>query len=566
MGGAGAVGYDAWAMVARRVALRVAVAALAALAVVVWVHAVPLYFRADDAIFLEWASTHANPLTAFVPAQATVVGVFRPVQNLAWWALLRAFGLNPAPYQFVVTALFLACLALLHRIATRMASRAAGWWAVASFLAVFPYLASVMFWFSDLSFLLETTLMLAAVSLLLDAFAGRLSFAWGIAAFVLSGLAKEPALAIVPAVVAAWLAARWRATEPTTRRRGLLAVVVLISIGFVALVLNPSLAGRQGGYLDNGLAAAAAAARRWRFYSGCVVSGAGVAAVGVALYSAWRVLAGRAGRAIGPYLPLGLSLGIAWAVRGRASLAVGLLVASVGVHLVLRREESAAGVWFALPLLGLLSISFMVRTYLFEAAFGLALFVGMVLAGVANEVADRVRRFRVRQVAAAAAAIAAVLVVALALGGPRFVDMIDRRADTVALVVAARQNFRTVVTPLLDRKLPGATVVVVDYPDMGLEYARDIVPLPDGEKARRQKTMAAPELASFLRVAGRPELKVIALSEFLLQPVGTEALLVVMNRAEDAFLTHQALARRVLVEARRSGEIALLESAVRTGR
>ncbi len=559
---AGAVGYDAWAMVASRVAPRVAAVAVAALAVVVWVRAVPLYFRADDALFLAWASAHANPLTAFVPAQATLIGVFRPVQNLAWWALFRVFGLNPAPYQFVVTALFLGCLALLHRIAGRMASAAAGWWAVASFLVVFPYLASVMFWFSDLSFLLETTLMLVAIGLLVEAFAGRLSFAWGTAAFVLSGLAKEPALGIVPAVAATWLAAQWRTTEPARRRRGLLAVGVLASIGLVALLVDPSLAGRQGGFLGTGLAAAAAsAAERWRFYSVWVVSGAGVAAVGVGLFSAWRALAGRAGRASGLWLPLGISMATAWLVRSLPSVAVGLLVASVAVHVVLRRREGAAGVWFALPLLGLLSISFTVRTYLFEAAFGLAIFVGIVLEGVAREAAERVRRLRPRVAAAAAAA----LLVALAAAGPRLVDAVDRKANAVALVVAARQNFRTVVTALLDRKLPSATVVVVDYPDMGLDYTRDIVPLPDGEKAHRQKTMAAPELAAFLRVGGRPQYEVVTLSQFLLRPVGAEALLVVMSRAENAFLAGLPLERSVLVEARRSGEIALLENAIRTG-
>ena len=559
----GGVRYDAPAMVASKVALGVAAAAFAALAVVVWIREVPLYFRADDACFLEWAATHANPLTAFAPAQATVLGVFRPLQNLTWWVLVRAFGLNPAPYQFVVTALFLACLALLHRIATRMSSRAAGWWAVASFLAVFPYLASVVFWFSDLSFLLETALMLLAVSLLLDAFAGRLSFAWGGAAFVLSGLAKEPASAIVPAVAAAWLSAQWRTMEPARRRRGLLAVGVLIAIGLAALLLNPSLASRQGGFLGEGLAAAAAAAaRRWRFYSGLVVSGAGAAAVGVAWYSAWRALAGRA---IGPYLPLGVCLAAAWFLRGAPSAAVALLLASVAVHAVLRRRESAAGVWFALPLLGLTSISFVVRTYLFEAAFGLALFTGLVLADVAREVAESLPRRRVRA-AAAAAAVAAGVVAALVFAGPRFLEAVDRKADTVALVVAARQNFRAVVTALLARRSPGATLVVVDYTDMGLDYARDIVPLPDGEKAHRQKTMAAAELAAFLRVAGRPDYKVITLSEFLIRPPGAEALLVVMNRTEEAFLTRQPLERRVLVEARRSGEIAALESAVRIGR
>src|SRR3972149_9978171 len=108
-----------------------AVAALGALALVL---VFPVYFRADDALHLEWASSHPNPLAAFVPAKATVLGVFRPLQSLAWWSLYRLFGLRPEPYQLLVTLLFLACLGLLVRLSRGVFSAGQGRGALGAFL------------------------------------------------------------------------------------------------------------------------------------------------------------------------------------------------------------------------------------------------------------------------------------------------------------------------------------------------------------------------------------------------------------------------------------------------
>ena len=98
---------------------------------------------------------------------------------------------------------------------------------------------------------------------------------------------------------------------------------------------------------------------------------------------------------------------------------------------------------------------------------------------------------------------------------------------------------------------------------MGLDYARDIVPLPDIQKAQRQKTMMAHELAAYLRVAGRHDLTVVTLSEFMRLPVGTGALLVVMNTTEDGMVGGLLRQRHLLVESVRRGELARLYRVVR---
>ena len=549
-------------MAVSKAVLRVAWPGLAGLAACIWIWMFPVYFRADDARWLDWASAHANPLAALVPAQATVIDVFRPVQNLTWWVMFRAFRVHPAPYQFVVTALFIACLALLGRVASRIFSRAAGWWSVASFLVIFPYLASVTLWFSDLSYLIETVLMLAAIDLVAGFVAGRVALPWVITVYGLAVLAKEPALVVVPSVAVALLVSNGREPSRIFPRHATYGILALVAFGVLVVFLHPSLSARQGIRSDTGLTGAIGfAVHRWQFYSTCLVSGAGAVGIAVAVWSAWRALVPREGRIAGTYLPLASSLGAAWFLRGWPSVATLAIVACVALQLLLRRREAAAGVWFAVPLLGLLSISFMVRTYLFEAAFGFALWVGVALADLTRGLkSDQRGTWSRGGVVAGLAALVALIAV-----GPHITAGVRENLRTVREVSAARENFRKVVEALCDRRFPGSTVVVVDYPDMGLDYFRDIVPLSDLEKARRQKTMAAPEFALFLRVAGRSDHTVITLGEFLRRPPGAAAVLVLMNRAEDAFLTSQPIERRVVAEATASEEIALLQRAVRTG-
>ena len=534
------------------------VAALGGLALV-W--AFPVYFRADDALHLEWASGHPNPLAAFMPGQASLLGVFRPLQNLAWWSMFRIFGLRPEPYQLLVTLLFLACLGLLVRLGRRLFSSGAGWCSLAAFLVFFPYLVSVVFWFSDLSFLLESALMLGAINLLVEAFAGRVGFGWAGLAYVLAVLAKEPAAFIVPAASGALLLADWGRLDLRLRMRGLATVATLLAVGAAAAVLHPSLHGRRGALLVGGWGGLAAfVGERWQAYSSHLISGVGAGLVALALLGVWLHLRPRHGpRSLTIWIPAVAAAGAAVLLRGVPSIATAVMVGALLAQVGLRRREGVGAVWFAVPLVGLLTIDFVVRTYLFEAAFGLALVAGATLVGLLSEVwADRRRMPK-----------ALVLVLTLALGlaaavaTPRLADHLRTRLTALELVSAARLNFRDMVAALLAPACPPDAIVVVDYGDMGLDYTRDILPLPDIEKARRQKTMMTHELAAFLGVAGGHPREVMTLSAFMRLPPGTRALLVVMNSTEDALVHTLLLQQRVLVERVRRGELARVYGAVR---
>ena len=48
----------------------------------------PVYFRSDDASYLTWAASH-DASAVLVPAEARIVGMYRPEQNVVWLALCR---------------------------------------------------------------------------------------------------------------------------------------------------------------------------------------------------------------------------------------------------------------------------------------------------------------------------------------------------------------------------------------------------------------------------------------------------------------------------------------------
>jgi hypothetical protein len=544
-----------------RLSRPLAAGALAILGAVALVRALPVYFRADDALYLQWASRHPSPLAAFSPVQASMIGVFRPLQNLAWWSLWRVFGLHPEPYQLLVTLLFLACLGLLVRLGRRLFSPGAGWCSLIAFLAFFPYLVSVVFWFSDLSFLMESVLMLAAVNLLVEAVAGRVSFTWAVGAYVLSVLAKEPAAFIVPAAGAALLLAEWRETGTRLRRRGAMVVVGLAAAGAAVALLHPSLGERQAALGTSGWGELVAfAGERWRFYATQLTAGAGAGLVALAVLALWARVRPRDGsRVLTVWLPVAVAFGIGVLLRGAPTLATALTVICLLGLIAQRRREGVGGAWFFVPFLGLLTISFAVRTYLFEAAFGLALVAGATLAELAAEAWADLRRVR----RAAVAGLACALVVALALAGARLGAGVGTRLAVLQVVSAARLNFRDAVGALLGPPITVGPVVVVDYADMGLDYVRDIVPLPDLEKARRQKTMMSHELAAFLEVAGAHAAEVVTLSTFMRLPAGSPALLVVMNTGEDRFVAGLPFQRHLVFESVRGGEVARVYRVVR---
>jgi hypothetical protein len=540
-----------------RIALALSVAVVVLSALIVWRY--PVYFRADDAYYLEWAAAHYSPLSAFNPAEAELFSTVRPLQNLAWWGLYRLCGLNPWPYQLVLTLLFGFSFVFFYRLVRVAFSRPVALFSLLAYGGVFYYLTYVVFWFSDLTFALEILLLNLSLLLLVRAASGKgRYFIFGILAWLGAVLAKEPSALIVPLVLAGYLLVQWRRGDLPRFRRSAFIAGAMLGAGLLWVMFNPYVHGRQTLAGAPGVESSFAyAAARWRFYAGYLGGRAGVLLWAATFYLALRRLLplSRLGGLWKFCLPLVGGAALALVLRPAPAVALAVLLAAF-VPLLLRRDPAVPGiVWFGVPLLGLMTVSFVVRTYLLEASFGAALIMGVALA----EWGERLRWRRWALPPSVKAAAAALAAGATVLAAVFFAPRAAGKLGVLRVVSDTRQNFREVVEYLRENSDErSVNLVVVDYEDMGLSYDRDILPLADGPKAHRQKTMTGDELQRFLRVAGRENIRVRNCGWLRENPRAENVLVFIMNGSERKFLADTTFALQPVRFAERGSEGAWL--------
>lgn len=536
-------------------------AALALALLAAWTVATvfPVYFRADDVGYLQWAAQH-DLADCFNPDAARLFGMFRPMQNLCWKLLYTHAGLDPFPYQFTLGALyfvslvfFLALLLAMHRSGAAVAG-------FATYLLVFAQLQYIVLWFSDFTYVIELFFLQAALFFFWQALTGHAAFAVPAAlAFAGALLSKEPAAVIGPCVMAAMLWERWYDLSAVHRRRFAVLTAAAFAAGAAWLVATGSLFSRLATEPAVAHAAAPGLMDRWHFYGATLASGVG----GVLLM----------------LIPVAaLVLPRPWYKRRRywlvalATLAGGIALrnASPGLWLAtllalvafgaLRDPRARIGaVWFVVPLLGVMTIAYMVRTYLVEASFGLALLLTTLLDDAGpREPAPRPPRWSALVQTGAAAAL-----LLLAAGNP-FSARRGGPLEALRTLSASRVATGRAVDWL--RHNAGTNrVVLVTYEDRGVDYERDILPLPDLEKARVQKTLVSPtELRILLNLhEGRP-VDVCSLREFMADTSAREALAFFMNEREHEFAAGEPLRFEPLHETRDERAYAGIHRVVKT--
>jgi hypothetical protein len=104
----------------------------------------------------------------------------------------------------------------------------------------------------------------------------------------------------------------------------------------------------------------------------------------------------------------------------------------------------------------------------------------------------------------------------------------------------------------------GQTLVVVDYQDMGQDYVKDILPLADNVKARRQKTMISNEIMEFLNLAGKSDITVRNLSWYKTRREADACHALVMNNHERRYIEALDCRKQIEYTAGRRGEGAWL--------
>jgi hypothetical protein len=362
----------------------------------------------------------------------------------------------------------------------------------------------------------------------------RRHLAGSVILYGLSAAAKEPAAVLVPLVCLQVVVTKWGSLDGSRRRHLVITALLMGVIGGIWLAANSSLWNRQGISLWQGMGAIADfVAPRWSYYAGVLTAFPTIgvwAAVGFLVSR--RLLAGLS--VSGPRLLCYSSvLGIlaALCLKQVPGVALGLLFAGLLALVVLRDAGGGVGaIWAAPALAGVMSLNYVVRTYLVEPSFGLALICGQA-GGVLMEGFARYRgtpaspRWKWSILAAGGAAI---------IAGVALAPMFSRRLDALRNLSHNRQSFGDAIGYILrNGGTPGMPLVVIDYEDMGLDYERDVLPLGDSDKAVLQKTMTSGVLRTYLAPSG---VDVRSLGWWKSHPEAREASLVTMNTREEGVL------------------------------
>lgn len=514
----------------------------------------PIYFRGDDTQYLEWAHTHPNPFSSFVPSEATMFGMFRPMQNLAWWCLYRLFGLNPLPYQFFITALYGLSLLFFFKLNELLFSRRVALASLLSYAGIFFYLGYIVFWLSDMTFVLEMFFMNLSLYWIMRSLREKGSFLWGIVFYLCAAMSKEPAAVIVPAVVLAATITEWANLSREKRKKSAVVLGLLLLSGLGWMLLTPFIQGRLwSAGSAGGRELGALMSERWSYYASVLLSEAGIL---IWISSFYLVILGllprdaetRARRRL---IVLAVSAVLSLILRSHPKTALIVLVLSFLPILAKRLPVSIGVVWFAVPLAGILVSSFMVKTYLTEASFGMAITVGIALHDIFSMAGAPLPRSSPRYKGILVTVTSAILLIGLSVIGSR----IGRKIEALRVMSGNSQNLRDMVD-YIAANFPKehVSLIVLNYGDLGISHREDVLPLDDLTKAHAKKTLSSADFRRLLHMAGRTNIDVHGLKWFLTSDEMRGSFVVVMNAKEDAFINSHDLTKTLIYATERSNQ------------
>jgi hypothetical protein len=416
----------------------------------------------------------------------------------------------------------------------------------------FSFLTYIVFWFSDLTFTLE--LMFAHGAIWLFVLATRLNtrrhLAGAVALFCAAVAAKEPAALIVPLVCSQLLAVQWDRLSRLSHSRCAIAAGLMLVAGALWILLNPSVQSRQGIPLGHNTDMLVAfIMQRWSYYAGSLTAFPTILVWVAVLFPLFQKIFSRssldASRVMG--ISMGISTIVALLLKTVPDVALVVLILAFPLLILSRHPSGIGAIWAAPAILGIMTLSYVVRTYLVEASFGLALICGTSAAPLMDRLIPHIT-IRSGEQHKRMLILCAVAVLALGIGT---VSLLSEKLHALTILSSTRRNFASAISYLAhpQGRIP-TPLLIIDYKDMGLVYERDILPLGDREKALRQKTMTSLNLEAFLPPTSIP---VHNLEWWQTHPEVKEASLLTLNVREEEFLNGMALRKSILREWARGG-------------
>lgn len=516
----------------------------------------PVYFQRDDAKELYW-SQHHSFIQAFIPTVDNALwhdGMYRPFREGGYLLLYKLFGLNSYGYHFALGLLLILTLVFLFKLAARIGNYATAYIMVFVWLGAFQFLLTNVFWFADLPHLVEIALISSGLYLFISGLGkSAIKTASGLALVLLAFLAKEPAMIIGPTAISVYLATNgvsrflWG-----PRKTASLSILVLLT-GPAYVAAFPYGFRRFAAGNASTSAAIGDLLTKFHFYGGILTSGlTGLALLLPAMcYLAMRLVPAKNGKVSGmfPYA-MAASGVMVLAIMKLHWSALGIVILFAGA-LAIPRDRYFLLPWAFLPLAALCSVALMVRTYLYESSFALAMLAAIQAQAVASQLIgwwnDQIRIRALSYMVVALLVLCGSGLLTVKLG--KQAKLLRLRSDSSMLV--------SKITPVLCSLPAGSILVTIDYESLGysdilghsdvLKHS-EVMRLPDEQKVLLQTPMQYPHSIYWLKVIGKTDTTMVEFRNYQKNPDEyhrhSPVFLWLQTKADHDFLAKQNLITR----------------------
>ena len=327
-------------------------------------------------------------------------------------------------------------------------------------------------------------------------------------------------------------------------------------IGLAYFILNQNIKNRQGISFSSGLYEIVIFIyQRWIFYAQHLTANLRIIILISTLYLSIKtfIIVKSNSFYSNSYFILTLCIIVSLILKQFPSIALlTIFVASFPI-LKKRKKISLAIIWFALPLFGYMTISFINRTYLVESSFGAAIIIGFAINEflINNHNNLKIYPKHLKTI------ILSILIVISCLTLSMFAYKFREKINALNILSANRLNMRDMINYIsINLNEKNTYISVIDYKDMEISSYLDIRPLDDLEKAQRQKVFGKAGIQMLLQVADKHNIKVKNFTWFVKNKTVKNKYLLVMNNYEIKFLDSVGLnlKKEIIYRAKRSGE------------
>ena len=498
----------------------------------------PIFFRTDDVTPLYWCAHHSFK-DIFNVQLLSLWGFYRPVGLLFFIINYKLFGLNPIGYQFACTSIFFIDLYLMYIVSKVYFNKKSAITTLIVYIALFYNHFQMIFWFSDIVFIMHMMFTLLAILFYIKSKA-NIYFIIGSFLFALLGtFTKEPSIVIVIAfVIGDYL-------SDLTRKDYLKKAWILTTfIGiFIFLLLTSPVIGTRFNNSPDHAIFLSNLDYRYRYYFDCLLSGTKLIiplvlslTLAVSIKKSWYlkllVLTLCIPCYYYPYYYLFLLFGITGYFTNQYKKLLPLFFWMLGTSLTLPFME------------------FITPSYLFEFSFGFSLFIGYVINSQLIEkffIHFRINHNKLFKIS---------LIGITVISAPIASKLIISQINALNLVVETRKNFSKGIDYIHNNKNNLDYIVIPDQEkSQSYEEKSKIAIRSNEDKAKFLKTMNAYELKTYLTLINCGDLNIIPYTEYIKSPIYNHSvILLIQNDTDIKFATENNLKGESLFEYSYSGK------------